>query len=177
MKLTPKPQPKAPATSPANSSMLHADKTSSSTVKRQTPHKVILDGVLYTGVDQQGQAVATEYQKSQQKTPPTKISCAIITPEEVSGNEEVELFNLGVLMAQMKWITVHTNCQSVLAGVARGEGVTDGYDPSTPYDRAILYKTTEQVAAQQILRLDSEDHLRSVVGEAATELYRRGVLR
>ena len=176
MKLTPKPQPKARETSRGNSSTQPSVKASSYTAPRKrTP--VILSDVSYTGVDQQGTAVDTEYQKSQKKTEPTTFSCAVIAPKELHSEEASELFNLGVLCAQMKWIQFYSDCERFNAGVRRGEGVSLGLPMKKVFDRAILYKSQQPIEAKERLEIPTHISLYNLVAEAGKELYKRGILR
>jgi hypothetical protein len=177
MKLAPKPKPREPLESRESTSTRPTGKASSYTANR--PKKqIILDNVSYTGVDQHGQAVATEHQKQEQKTDSTKNSVAIISSEPLGPDEKKELFNLGVFMAQMKWLDLYTNCEAFKGGVEVGEGVTHELGAVDDYSGVVLYKAKGTFANQpKMVEMNDPAQLYEFVGATAKELYRRGILR
>jgi len=178
VKLAPKPQPKAKKESPGASSTQPTDKASSYTGKRP-PKMLTLDGATYTGVDQHGQAEDTAYQKSKEKPPGTTTSIGIFVGEPLSEDEETEFFNLGVLMAQMKWLSLHSDNASFRNGVLRGEGVINAVAGKDDFAGVVLYKASGPKQAKQPKSVEMSDprHLFIFVSETAKELYRRGILR
>jgi len=81
-------------------------------------------------------------------------------------------------MAHMNWLRLYSECESFIKGVESQEGVVHEVGIVGDYERVVLYKVTGDITGQPIkAKMDNLTHLHKVISIAATELYRRGVLR
>lgn len=179
MKLTPPPSPKAKPKSRENTSTQQSAKASFDTKKTATK-RVILENVSYTGVDQHGQAEDTAFQKAEKKTNDTRNSVAVICQAKLSNEEEMELYNLGVLMAQMKWLRLFTDCEAFRTGVERGQGEVAKLGTQVDeLSEVVLYKAkfASLDVQPKMVELNDLTQLYNFVGATGAELYRRGIMR
>ena len=124
----------------------------------------------------------TAYQKEQKKSNATKTSCAIISTTDLNNEEVVELYNLGALMARMKWMELYTNSSAFEKGAKSQEGVTHEVGNKDDFDSVVLYRTpvgNRMKGPKQpaMVELNDAPRLYKFVAEIAKELLRRGILQ
>jgi hypothetical protein len=93
--------------------------------------------------------------------------------------EEKELYNLGILMAQMRWLDLYSNADDFVTGVETGEGVVSEVGSKDDFDKVILYRTegTFRTPQANTVIINNLSLLFSLISEASKELYRQGILR
>lgn len=81
-------------------------------------------------------------------------------------------------MAQMKWLTLYSDCEPFAEGVRSGEGVINAVGLVDDYEKVVLYKAKGTFAGEPVtVEMNDPAHLYSFAGAAAKDLYRRGILR
>jgi len=97
--------------------------------------------------------------------------------------EEREFQYLGVALAQMPWLELHSEVQSFRDGVTAGKGKIHHMDESSlyAYDGLIYYKLPARTKIHRtpepiVILLDNLVRLQRFVSLAMTDLYDRGII-
>jgi hypothetical protein len=98
--------------------------------------------------------------------------------DELDGEEKRELSYLGVALAQMPWLRLHSSSDTFREGVERGKGrVWSEPDSSLDaFDAVFTYRTDNPYQAKHHIDMTHYESLQAVVGEAVKRLYALGII-